>query len=41
MTSILTGEDAAGAAVGDRVVAEFPRGPDGEAGMPVFRRVPA
>ena len=41
VTSMLVGEAAMDAAVGDKVRIEFPTSPDGEPGMPVFRRVAA
>ena len=39
VTSILIGEDADEAEIGDAVRVVFPKGPEGEAGMPVVRRV--
>ena len=40
VTSLIVGEDAMDTAIGDAVEIRFPKGPEGEAGMPVFRRVP-
>ena len=40
VTSMIVGEDAMDVAVGDSVHIAFPTGPEGDAGMPVFRRVP-
>ena len=40
ITSILVGEDALDAAVGDPVQVAFPKDAKGEPGMPVFRRMP-
>ena len=41
VTSMIIGDGAADIAVGDPVKVSFPTGPDGDPGMPVYRRVRA
>ena len=40
VTAMIVGEDALDVEVGDPVAIGFPTGPEGEPGMPVFRREP-